>query len=245
MSADKTSEAVSCMSKVLKIQPSNVKALNKRAELNYTLGHFTKASTDLQSVLKIDSSNKEALSLSNTVKEKTSKEASEYKDQGNEAIKIKDYVKAIDCYSKAIEADVSDNNIPSYSNRAMAYLKLGKNSKAEMDATYVIDKSREDSERLPLLKKALFRRGVARRDQESLSHLENAISDFTELCSLDVEQAVCTRACKDQTELTEEYCRQTSICSSISSGCESRCRISDFYATYGSCRRYWIDREGD
>ena len=45
---------------------------------------------------------------------------SEWKAQGNAALKSKDYDKAIECYSKAIELEA--NNHTFYSNRSAAYL---------------------------------------------------------------------------------------------------------------------------
>jgi hypothetical protein len=45
---------------------------------------------------------------------------SEWKAQGNAALKSKDYDKAIECYSKAIELET--NNHTFYSNRSAAYL---------------------------------------------------------------------------------------------------------------------------
>lgn len=49
-----------------------------------------------------------------------SKSSSDWKNEGNAALKEKDFKKAIECYSKAIEIDQNDHTF--YSNRSAAYL---------------------------------------------------------------------------------------------------------------------------
>ena len=49
-----------------------------------------------------------------------SQQATEYKNQGNEAFKVKDYKKAIELFTKAIECNPNDHVF--YSNRSSAYL---------------------------------------------------------------------------------------------------------------------------
>ena len=44
----------------------------------------------------------------------------EWKSQGNAALKKKDFVKAVECYSKAIEMEPSNHTF--YSNRSAAYV---------------------------------------------------------------------------------------------------------------------------
>ena len=46
--------------------------------------------------------------------------AMEWKSQGNAALKKKDFVKAVECYSKAIEMEPSNHTF--YSNRSAAYV---------------------------------------------------------------------------------------------------------------------------
>ena len=50
--------------------------------------------------------------------------ANKLREQGNEAVKNKEYQKASDLYTKAIESSTSDYRL--YSNRALCYLKLNK-----------------------------------------------------------------------------------------------------------------------
>ena len=46
--------------------------------------------------------------------------ATEWKSQGNAALKKKDFGKAVECYSKAIEMEPSNHTF--YSNRSAAYV---------------------------------------------------------------------------------------------------------------------------
>ena len=46
--------------------------------------------------------------------------ANEWKSQGNTALKSKDFGKAVECYSKAIEMEPSNHTF--YSNRSAAYV---------------------------------------------------------------------------------------------------------------------------
>lgn len=50
--------------------------------------------------------------------------AQKYKELGNQAYKSQDYNKAINYYSKAIEADHSDPNF--YSNRSLCFYNLNR-----------------------------------------------------------------------------------------------------------------------
>lgn len=47
-----------------------------------------------------------------------------FKEQGNAAYKSQDYVKAINCYNKAIKENPNDASF--YSNRALCYFNMGK-----------------------------------------------------------------------------------------------------------------------
>lgn len=181
----KNDAALSTLTTILRIQPENFKAMYRKAELSFASGDVKGASNDLTKLLKIDGSNMEALKLMKSVQEESLKESLSFKELGNEAVKDKDFMKAIEMYTKAIESDSSESNILSYNNRAMAYLKLGKNAKAEKDATYVLDKCRGQEDKVGVYKKALYRRACARRDQESLSLLESAMTDFTELVTME------------------------------------------------------------
>lgn len=51
-------------------------------------------------------------------------QANRFKEQGNEAYKNKEYLKAIQLYSKAIELNPKDANY--YSNRALCHFNLNR-----------------------------------------------------------------------------------------------------------------------
>jgi tetratricopeptide (TPR) repeat protein len=66
------------------------------------------------------------------------KEDDRLKELGNEAMKALDYQGAVDFYSKSLE--VNPANLLTRNNRVQAYLKLNEFVKAELDATYVLEK---------------------------------------------------------------------------------------------------------
>ncbi|KAK4631388.1 Serine/threonine-protein phosphatase T [Fulvia fulva] len=79
-------------------------------------------------------------------------EAVELKNKGNEAFKNKDWPTAIECYTKAIEAN--DQEPSFYTNRAQANIKLEAYGYAVADATKAIEIN-------PNFVKAYYRRAVA------------------------------------------------------------------------------------
>ena len=59
------------------------------------------------------------------------------KDEGNAAFKAKDFSKAIECYTRAIEENPSDHTI--YGNRSASYHNLKKFDEAITDASKCIE----------------------------------------------------------------------------------------------------------
>ena len=86
--------------------------------------------------------------------------------KGNEFMKVKEYQDAINCYSKSLEYLPTDP--ATFSNRALAYLKLKEHSRALEDANQAI-KLKED------YIKAYHRRGKA---YAGMNKMELAIRDF-------------------------------------------------------------------
>lgn len=86
--------------------------------------------------------------------------------KGNESMKSKDYQDAITCYSRALDHCPTD--APTFSNRALAYLKTKEYARALEDADKAI-KFKDD------YIKAYHRRGKA---YAALGKLESAIRDF-------------------------------------------------------------------
>ena len=119
--------------------------------------------------------------------------SNELKEDGNNAIKINQFARAVDCYTKSIALDPT--NLASYSNRAHANLKLSQYADADRDATIVINKARqllsqqdasEDAKDATskIYMKALFRRGSARKSIGG-RNLAGALEDFDALLELD------------------------------------------------------------
>lgn len=94
------------------------------------------------------------------------KQAENERFKGNECMKAKDFTEAILCYGKALEIHPED--APTYSNRALAYLKTKEYARALEDADTAI-KLKSD------YLKAYHRRGKA---YAALNKLELAIRDF-------------------------------------------------------------------
>ncbi|XP_022134717.1 outer envelope protein 64, chloroplastic [Momordica charantia] len=88
------------------------------------------------------------------------------KEKGNQAYKDKQWEKAIGCYTEAIK--LNSRNATYYSNRAAAYLELGRFHQAEADCTKAIDLDKKNV-------KSYLRRGTAR---EMLGYYKEAIEDF-------------------------------------------------------------------
>lgn len=93
-------------------------------------------------------------------------EALEWKDKGNKAIGEKDWAKAIECYTKAIELD--DSNVVFYSNRAQAHIKTEAFGLAMADANKAIELN-------PNFVKAYYRRAISNM---GIINMTEALKDF-------------------------------------------------------------------
>lgn len=111
----------------------------------------------------------EAASKSKFSKDAVSQEQSAEiaKEKGNQAYKEKQWEKAIGCYTEAIK--LNSRNATYYSNRAAAYLELGRFHQAEADCSKAIDLDKKNV-------KSYLRRGTAR---EMLGFYKEAIEDFS------------------------------------------------------------------
>ena len=102
-------------------------------------------------------------------------EVEELRLQGNQAVQKKNYEKALDLYTQAIEMCSSDHRL--FSNRALCYLKLGRPEEALEDSDRCLQLSR-------FFKKALMRKAWALQElvKGGASHLKNraqAAADLT------------------------------------------------------------------
>jgi len=81
-------------------------------------------------------------------------------------MKSKEYVEAADCYTKSIE--IFPDEAATYSNRALAYLKVKKNASCIVDANKCLELD-------PTFLKAYHRRGKA---YQAAQQYEEAIKDY-------------------------------------------------------------------
>ena len=97
-------------------------------------------------------------------------ESEQHKKDGNMHFASADYVKAVAAYNKAIKADPKNGVL--YSNRAAAFIHLGKETKAIKDAEQAIELK-------PDWAKGYFRKGAAlaalRKWDEAIDMLEKAL----------------------------------------------------------------------
>lgn len=85
--------------------------------------------------------------------------AQKEKELGNAAYKKKDFEKAIEHYSKAIELD--DADISFITNRAAVYLEMGKYEECIKDCDRAVERGRELRADFKMVAKALTRKGTA------------------------------------------------------------------------------------
>ena len=99
--------------------------------------------------------------------------ADEYKQQGNAAFSAKDYDKAVDLFSKAIEVSETPNHVL-YSNRSGTYSSMKKFHEALKDADQCIEIN-------PTWSKGYNRRGAAHIGLGDLDEAEAAYKKALEL----------------------------------------------------------------
>lgn len=197
-------KVVNCASRIIAKGEDNFRAILCRANAHLTLGDLESAKTDAMSALRIDPTNSEAMALIDQVQEaeelkkiKTPNESKiassechsvdaaaesiRLKDAGNEALGKEKFDMAIALYSEAINIDGS--NMAALNNRTLAYLKVNKFIDAERDATTLLDWERREG-KTPNVK-ALYRRGLARKNIGSSEALVGALDDFSALLEIE------------------------------------------------------------
>ncbi|CAN7123975.1 unnamed protein product [Brassica rapa subsp. narinosa] len=92
-------------------------------------------------------------------KKERKEEAKKEKEQGNAAYKKKEFEKAIEHYSKAMELD--DEDISYLTNRAAVYLEMGKYEECIQDCDKAVERGRELRFDFKMIAKALTRKGSA------------------------------------------------------------------------------------
>ncbi|XP_042418029.1 outer envelope protein 64, chloroplastic-like isoform X1 [Zingiber officinale] len=122
---------------------------------------------------------KSSFSKSSISKEESAEIA---KEKGNAAYKDKQWQKAINLYTDAIQ--LNEKSATYHSNRAAAYLELGSYLQAEADCTAAINLDKKNV-------KAYLRRGTAR---EMLGYYKEAIEDFKYALVLEPTNKTATNA---------------------------------------------------
>lgn len=92
-------------------------------------------------------------------KKERKEEAKKEKEKGNAAYKKKEFEKAIEHYSKAMELDEED--ISYLTNRAAVYLEMGKYEECIQDCDKAVERGRELRFDFKMIAKALTRKGTA------------------------------------------------------------------------------------
>lgn len=154
---------------------------NSSSNDHITLGKYIlNACNDIRKVIQFDSSNHVANDLMKSIHSLISTRTHEWKETGNNEMKRLNFCKALESYNNALCYE--PENMLIICNRSQTYLKLEDFVNAEKDATKVINCSNIDD---GLLKKALYRRGLARRSLIESKFMKLAIDDFTKLLELD------------------------------------------------------------
>lgn len=125
------------------------------------------------------------------MKEENTLIAERAKEEGNKCFKAKQYKDAVANYSRAVTLD--PQNPVYFSNRAMAYLKLGGYQQAEEDCTRALNLD-------PCLVKALLRRGASR---VATCAFELAKQDFERVLNLEPNNRQALQELRDLTTLLD------------------------------------------
>lgn len=97
--------------------------------------------------------------------------AQEYREKGNAFLKAKDYTRAVEFYSRAIDLEVRNRVL--YSNRSRAYLRLERFEDAQLDARICIDLDPTWPNGWWRLSKALLEEGS--KEKEAKAVIEEAL----------------------------------------------------------------------
>lgn len=169
--------AVKDCDEVLKHDPSNEKALFRRAKAYLGLKDPLSSLQDIEALQVLTATRSTTQQLQLEVLDMLVQRSEEAKVLGNQAMERGSFQDAIHQYSEAIR--FYSENYAAYNNRAMAYLKIGDLRAAERDTTFVI----EHSPSSPLAQKALFRRANIRfqLDPLDIHNLTQALEDINML----------------------------------------------------------------
>lgn len=174
------------------MEKANLKALFRRAKAFYEIGEFNLSMQDINQFLQLDPHHVEAQNFKENLDSKLNKElrSDELKNEGNLYMKDEKYELALQIYSQSI--CLNPENLNSISNRSLVLLKLSKFEEAEKDASQILSLclSRTDVNSIQLVRKALYRRALARlelykRNNLDEESLKNSSVDALELLRLD------------------------------------------------------------
>ena len=209
---------------VLNREPTNMKALYRRASASHQLGQHEKAKHDLTSLLAVDGNNKQAnilmakvtAALDKTIENEMTQggvssssgdeDVTALKEQGNAAMAQKSFAEAVKLYSTALEADATSKGGQRallLSNRSLALLKRG-TSKRQRDASEAISLCGVEEAMQSLHSKALYRRALAYRGLGGMMHLNASIADLEALISREPDNKTFAKELKTSQKLLQE-----------------------------------------
>lgn len=102
----------------------------------------------------------------------------EFKLKGNEHIKLNNFEKASEFYTKCIQLDAT--NTIAYLNRSLCYIKMNKPTQAIQDASFVIENN-------PSNVKALYRRSLANK---LVKNYNQCVTDLNKLLDIEVNNQI-------------------------------------------------------
>lgn len=141
--ADSVEVAIECLTDVFQVNLEEKDAIYGKNNLLSIFNAFLKlqerrkaAGSDASAASSASDAASTSPSTSSSVSDEDKAKAETLKSEGNDALRAKDYAKAIDLYSQAIKLD--PKNVIYYSNRAAAYSTSNQHKKAVEDAKTAI-----------------------------------------------------------------------------------------------------------
>ncbi|XP_058831788.1 RNA polymerase II-associated protein 3 isoform X2 [Topomyia yanbarensis] len=137
-------ECITDCESAIALDKTNVEAYYRRMQAYEYLGKNRLAVLDCQEILKISKDAKELSKVKNDmerIKKRIRHEADKFKQQGNDHLSKKNYEKAIECFSAAIELYGSDEVY--HHNRGLCYFNLKHYDKSLEDFNKAIETNKE------------------------------------------------------------------------------------------------------
>lgn len=135
--ADSVEVAIDCLTDIFDVNLENKDKVYGKNNLLSIFNAFLKLKERKKSSAEPAAAGSAEPEKAAEVSEEDKAKAEDLKNQGNDALRAKDYQKAIDLYTQSIELD--PKNVIYYSNRAAAYSTFNQNENAAEDAKKAIE----------------------------------------------------------------------------------------------------------